>query len=37
MDAVDPNGLTVLFPDALTMSVNLFGTNCLVAGVAVLP
>ncbi len=37
MDAVDPNGLAVLFPDALTVSVNLFDTDCLVAGVALLP
>jgi len=37
MDVVDPNGITVIFPDGLTGSVNLFGANCLLAGFAIIP
>jgi hypothetical protein len=37
MDVVDPNGVTVIFPDGLTAAVNLFGSNCLMAGFAIIP
>jgi hypothetical protein len=37
MEAVDPNGVAVIFPDGLTGAVNLFGSNCLLAGFAVIP
>ncbi|MET0686983.1 MAG: hypothetical protein ABW060_16815 [Solirubrobacteraceae bacterium] len=37
MHAVDPNGVTVIINDGLTGAVNLFGTDCLLAGVAMIP
>lgn len=37
MDAVDPNGVAVIFPDGVTGAVNLFGSNCMLAGFAVIP
>lgn len=37
MDVVDPNGVTVIFPDGLTAAVNLFGSNCMIAGFALIP
>jgi hypothetical protein len=37
MQAVDPNGVAVTFPDGLTGAVNLFGSNCFMAGFATLP
>jgi len=37
MDVIDPNGVTVIFPDGLSGSVNLFGSNCLLAGFAIIP
>jgi hypothetical protein len=37
MEVVDPNGVAVIIPDGLTGAVNLFGSNCLLAGFAVIP
>jgi hypothetical protein len=37
MDVVDPDGVAVIVPDGLTGAVNLFGTNCLLAGFAIVP
>lgn len=37
MDVVDPNGVTVVVPDGLTGAVNLFGSNCLLAGFVIVP
>jgi hypothetical protein len=37
MQAVDPNGIAVIFPDGLTGAVNLFGSNCYLAGFAIIP
>jgi len=37
MQAVDPNGVAVIFPDGLTGAVNLFGSNCYLAGFAIIP
>lgn len=37
MDVVDPNGVTVIIPDGVTGAVNLFGSNCLMAGFAIIP
>jgi len=37
MEVVDPNGLAVILPDGLTGAVNLFGSNCLLAGFAIIP
>jgi hypothetical protein len=37
MQVVDPNGVAVIFPDGLTGAVNLFGTDCLMAGFAIIP
>jgi hypothetical protein len=37
MDAIDPNGIAVILPDGVTGAVNLFGSDCLLAGFAVIP
>jgi hypothetical protein len=37
MQVVDPNGVAVIFPDGQTGAVNLFGSNCLLAGYAIIP
>ena len=37
MNVIDPAGVAVIFPDGLTGAVNLFGSNCLVAGFAIIP
>ena len=37
MDAIDPNGVAVILPDPVTGAVNLFGSNCLLAGFALIP
>ena len=36
-EPIDPTGVAVIFPDGLTGAVNLFGSNCLVAGFAIIP
>jgi hypothetical protein len=37
MNAIDPNGVAVIIPDAVTGAVNLFGSNCVLAGFAIIP
>ena len=37
MHVVDPNGVVVSFADPVTGAVNLFGSDCLLAGSAVIP
>ncbi len=37
MQSVDPNGVAVILPDGLTGAVNLFGSDCFMAGFAILP
>jgi hypothetical protein len=37
MQVVDPNGVAVILPDGQTAAVNLFGSNCLLAGFAIIP
>ena len=37
MQVVDPNGTAVIFPDGQTAAVNLFGSDCLLAGFAIIP
>jgi hypothetical protein len=37
MQVVDPNGTVVIFPDGQTAAVNLFGSDCLLAGFAIIP
>jgi hypothetical protein len=37
MHVVDPNGVVVSLPDPVTGAVNLFGSDCLLAGVAIIP
>jgi hypothetical protein len=37
MNATDPNGVAVIISDGVTGAVNLFGSDCLLAGFAVIP
>ena len=37
MHVVDPNGVAVIFADPVTGAVNLFGSDCLLAGFAIIP
>ena len=37
MHVVDPNGVVVTVPDPVTGAVNLFGSDCLLAGSAIIP
>jgi hypothetical protein len=37
MHVVDPNGVVVSVPDPVTGAVNLFGSDCLLAGSAIIP
>jgi hypothetical protein len=37
MQVVDPNGVAVIIPDGVTGAVNLFGSNCMLAGFAIIP
>ena len=37
MHVVDPNGVVVSVVDPVTGAVNLFGSDCLLAGSAIIP
>ena len=37
MHVVDPNGVVVSVADPVTGAVNLFGSDCVVAGFAIIP